>query len=355
MSFENNVITGGQTNHMSTQPLRYVIFGTMLAIAVTGFIACSDSGDSGGGTSPTTTISAPGIVGPNAQSPVANNPPTLTVTNVTVSDGSTATYTFQVATDQVFANILRQVTGIAQGSAQTEWTPGTAFADGAYFWRAQALAGGTTGPFSAVAQFIVSGGAGTGPGETQVVFDSLTDGMTVGERSGGTFSNQGWRVETNGDFIRYEVPTVTNGYVQWQNVGLTPKGANDASHMLFGMWDPSAGGFRQNPFRVHVQKLWNNPHNPPFMRFRWISQGREDEAGVNFTNWNPGQVYVFRIDWGPAGSANRARVFLDGIEIMSIGYNRTYAPNTHFIELGVGERGESVIDAIYRNFTVVRR
>ena len=46
---------------------------------------------------------------------------------------------------------------------------------------------------------------------------------------------------------------------------------------------------------------------------------------------------------------------LDGIEVMGIQYNRPYNPQTHFVELGIGERGESVIDAIYRNFTVVRR
>lgn len=343
---------------MSTQPLRYLTFGTMLALGATGFIACGDSDGNdggGGGTGASVTISAPGIVSPNADSPVANNPPTLTVTNATVSNGNTPTYTFQVATDNAFASILRQTTGVAQGSSQTTWTPNSPFADGTYFWRAQAVSGGTSGPFSSVAQFRVSGGAGVGPGETQVVFDPLTNGMTLGEPFGGTFTQQGWRINTNADFIRYEVPSISNGYVQWENLGLTPRGANDASHMLFGMWDPSAGAFRQNAFRVHLQKLWNNPHNPPFMRFRWISQGREHEDGINFTNWDPSQVYVFRIDWGPAGAANRARVFRDGVEIMSVGYNRTYAPNTHFIELGIGERGESVIDAIYRNFQVVRR
>lgn len=338
-----------------TQPLRYLSLGVTCAVAVTGFFACSDSGGDGGGTGPTITVSAPGIVNPNAQSPVPDNPPTLTVTNVTVSDGSAATYTFQVATDQAFASILRQISGVAQGSAQTSWTLGTALADGAYFWRAQAVAGGVTGPFSGVAQFLVSGGGGVEPGETQVVFDSLTNGMTLGESFGGTFTNQGWRVNTNNDFLRYEVPTVTNGYAQWQNVGLTPRGVNDASHMLFGMWDPSAGAFRQNAYRVHLQKLWGPIHNPPYLRFRWISQGREEEAGINFTNWDPSQVYTLRVDWGPAGGANRARVFLDGVEIMGLGYNRPYTPNTHFIELGIGERGESVIDAIYRNFLVVRR
>jgi hypothetical protein len=337
---------------MSTQPLRFIFLGT-LAFAAAGLVSCAS--DNSGTVSPTTTITAPGIVEPNAASPVADNPPTLTVTNASVSDGSAPTYIFQVATDQAFASIVRQIADVAQGSAQTSWTPETSFGDGAYFWRAQAVSGSESGPFSTVAQFIAAGGVGTGPGETQVVFDSLTDGTTLGERSGGSLTQQGWRVNSNSDFIRYEVPTVTNGYAQWQNLGLTPQGPNAASHMLMGMWDPSAGDFRQNPFRVHVQKLWQNPHNPPFMRLRWISQGREQDAGVNFTNWNPGQAYTFRLDWGPSGSANTARVILDGVPIMTIDYNRSYAPNTHFIELGISERGESVIDAIYRNFSVVRR
>jgi hypothetical protein len=48
-------------------------------------------------------------------------------------------------------------------------------------------------------------------------------------------------------------------------------------------------------------------------------------------------------------------VFLDGVEIMSTRYDRAYLPNTHWIELGIEQRHESVIDAIYRNFAVVRR
>lgn len=315
---------------------------------------CEDSGGSNGtGSSPT--ISAPGIVGPNSSSPISDTQPTLTVTNASVSTGAAPTYTFQVATDQAFTSTAAQASGIAQGSAQTSWEVSQALESGTYFWRARADASGTAGPFSAVAQFAILE-VGGGPGETVVVFDDLTDGGTLAtDREGGTFTSQGWRVDNNTDFLRYEVPTVENGYVQWENVGLTPRGVNDASHMLFGMWDPTAGAYRQNAFRVHLQKLWPNPHNPPFLRFRWISQGIEEEAGTDITNWNPAQVYTWRIDWGPSGGANIARVFLDGAEIMSLGYNRPYQPETHFIELGVQERHESVIDAVYRNFIVVRR
>lgn len=350
---------GGSSHNMSSQhrPIPTIALGlTPLALAV-ALVHCSDNSGSGGGgsTGGSVTITAPVIVGPNAPSPIGDTQPSLTVTNATASDGSTPTYTFQVATDSGFSSIVVQQSGVAQGSGQTSWQVSQVLTDGAYFWRARATTDGTTGPYSAVANFAILG-VGGGAGETIVVFDSLTDGTTrATNRGGGTFTDQGWRVDTNADFLRYSVPTVVNGYVEWQNVGLTPRGGNDASHMLFGMWDPTAGGFRQNTFRVHVQKLWNNPHNPPFMRFRWISQGREEEAGFGFTSWDPGTVYTFRVDWGPAAGANTARVFLDGIEIMQIRYNRPYQPNTHFIELGIEERGESVLDAIYRNFAVVRR
>ena len=337
---------------MSTLPLRNIISGALALSMAVALAGCGDS--SGTTTESTVTITSPGIVGPNAASPAPSAQPTLTVTNVSVSDGSTATYSFQIATDEAFQSILRQTTGVAQGSAQTTWTPDT-LATGAYFWRARGVSGGTNGPWSQVAQFLISAGPETGPGENVVVFDALTDGTTMGVQNGGSLTQNGWRINTNSDFLRYEVPSVSNGYVQWQNLGLTPRGANDASHMLMGMWDPAAGPYRQNPFRVHVQKLWANPHNPPFMRLRFISQGREHDAGANFTNWNPGQVYTWRLDWGPGAGVNRARVFLDGIEVMGIQYNRAYNPQTHFIELGIGERGESVLDAIYRNFTVVSR
>lgn len=339
---------------MITQQRRRPILAlgtTTLALALA---RCEDSGNNNGtGSSPT--ISAPGIVGPNSPAPIGDNQPTLTVTNVTVSTGAAATYTFQVATDQGFASTVAQASGIAQGSGQTSWEVSQALGEGDYFWRARGDASGTAGPFSAVAQFAILG-VGGGPGETVVVFDDLTDSDTLAtDQQGGSFTPQGWRVNDNTDYLRYEVPTIENGYVQWQNVGLTPRGVNDESHMLFGMWDPTAGGYTRNAFRVHLQKLWLNPHNPPFLRFRWISQGRLEEAESNFTDWNPAQTYTWRVDWGPSGGANIARVFLDGSEIMSLGYNRPYQPSTHYIELGLQERHESVIDAIYRNLTIVRR
>jgi hypothetical protein len=315
--------------------------------------ACNESGG-GNGTSPTVTITAPVIVSPADGSQVSEARPTLTVSNATVSDGSTPTYNFQVALDSGFTNMVAQVLAFPQGSGgQTSWRVNETLAGSNYFWRVRARSGNTEGPFSSVAEFSVGGGLS--PGDVVLISDPLTNGASVGEVHGGQFTDRGWKVNTNADFIRYEVNALSKGFVQWNNVGLLPRGFNADSHMLFGMWDPSVGGFRTNPYRVNLQKLWAPTHNPPFLRLRWISGGEEHDTGINFTNFDPGQTYTWRVQWGPAAGANTAKVFLDGVEKMQIRYGRAYLPNTHWIEMGIAERQESVIDAVYFNVLIGRR
>jgi hypothetical protein len=125
--------------------------------------------------------------------------------------------------------------------------------------------------------------------------------------------------------------------------------------MFFGMWDPTAGNFRTNPFRVNLQHAWPPDHNPPWIRLRWISQGRQEDGGFNFNNWDPGTVYTWRVEWGPDGEDELARVLLDGVEVIRLPYLHSYQPNVHYIELGIEERRESIINLVYRNFAVVRR
>jgi len=314
---------------------------------------CGEEGG-GPGSGASITLTAPGVVSPNSSAPLADTQPTLTVTNATVSNGATPTYSFQVANDQGFGSIVVQVSGVAQGSGQTSWEVSQPLANGSYFWKARADASGVAGPFSAVAQVAILG-VGGGPGESILLADDLMHGSTLAIASeGGTLTPEGWRVDANSDFLRYEVPTVENGYVQWQNVGLTPQGIAD-SRMFFGMWDPTAGNFRTNPFRVNLQHAWPPDHNPPWIRLRWISQGRQEDGGYNFNAWDPGRVYTWRVEWGPEGEDELARVLLDGVEVIRLPYNYRYQPEVHWIELGIEERRESIINLVYRNFAVVRR
>jgi hypothetical protein len=332
---------------------RRYLFSTVLgAIAAMALATCGDSGD--GGSSASVTITAPAPVSPNSLSPISDNQPTLTVTNATASSGGTLTYAFQVSRDQSFSSVAAQATGIAQGAGQTSWQVSQPLDDGSYFWKARADVSGVSGPYSALAEVNILG-VGTGPGESIEIQDALRNGSTVAmERGGGTFTPEGWRVNTNDDFLRYEVSSMPNGYAQWQNIGLTPQGIAD-SRMIFGMWDPSEGRFRANPFRVNIQHNWPPEHNPPWLRLRFISYGRQEDAGSNFNSWDPTRVYTWRIEWGPEGEDEAARVLLDGVEMMKLTYLYSYQPEMQWLELGIAERRESVIGLVYRNFAVVRR
>jgi hypothetical protein len=329
----------------------HVVPSIFLPVLATLALSGCEEGSNGDGSS--VTLTAPTIVGPNSTTPLTDNQPVLTVANASASNGSTPTYTFQVASDSGFGSIAAQASGVAQGASQTSWEVTQPLANGSYFWRARADLSGVSGPFSAAAQLAILGVGG--PGETIVLQDDLTNGSTISiERGGGTFTSSGWRVDDNDDFLRYEVDPIPHGYVQWQNLGLTPQGIAN-SRMIFGMWDPTAGKFRENPFRVNLQHNWPPDHNPPWLRLRWISEDRQQDGGNNFNAWDPSQLYTWRIEWGPDGEEQLARVLLDGVELIRLPYRFSYQPNVHWMELGILERRESVINLVYRNFTVVRR
>jgi len=103
---------------------------------------------------------------------------------------------------------------------------------------------------------------------------------------------------------------------------------------------------------VHLQKLHPNPHNPPYLRLRWIANREQHDEGNNFLAWNPSQTYRFRLEWGPNGSGHTANVYLDGQRMITVNYSRAYRTNVLYMELGIGERGESVVGATYSNLQI---
>jgi len=323
---------------------------------------------------PGTTVGAPNagpvptIVSPAAGSETTEDRPTLTVGNVSLA-GGTPTYSMDVATDSGFTAVVDRGQNIPQGSGgTTAWRVAVSLSPRQYFWRARASVGSTTTPFSSVADFQVRA-AGTStvpptpPAPTPtppspvppgaIIVDSLAMGSS-GEVGGGQFTGSGWLVTRVEDFIRYQVPPIESGYVEWENTGLRSTNRTLDAYLLFGMWDPSRGAYRENPFRVHIQKLDAN-HNRPYVRLRWISEAEEHNTGFNFLDWDPSRVYRWRVEWGPEGSSNAARVFLDGAEVISQRYGPAYRPQVHNIELGVQERAESVIGAVYSNVRIGRR
>jgi hypothetical protein len=325
-------------------------FGLVAFVLALALTRCTDDDPPMGGPAPT--IPAPVHVSPPSGTIVANQP-TLTVSNVTPSDGSTPTYHFQVSLNSTYSPVAAEQTGVSQGAGgQTSWQINTPLPPGTYFWHVRAQTGATSGPFSGNDRFTTTESFSGG---TTLISDPLTNGSSVGSVRGGEFTPDGWRVTALDDYIRYEIPPTSNGFVEWENLGLRRNNADAEAYMLFAMWDPGSGEFRANPFRVNIQKL-DTQHNPPYVRLRFISDGDERNTGYNFLDWDPAQRYRWRVEWGPSTDRNEARVYVNDVEVMQVVYTPPYEPRTHWVEMGVNEsRNESCIGAVFANVRIGRR
>src|SRR5262245_19612945 len=108
--------------------------------------------------SATSSVTVPRPLTPavNAQIRNQDQPVTLTIGNAVITQGSAATYTFEVASDAAFGTRVYTKSGVAEGSnGQTSLTIDRIGAGADYFWRARAEGGGTTGPFSAGRRFTI--------------------------------------------------------------------------------------------------------------------------------------------------------------------------------------------------------
>lgn len=315
------------------------------------------------GSSGSQQLTAPIIADPLSGSTISESQPELSVLNSARAGDlvGPAAYLFQVAADSTFAALEAQSSLVPEGAdGGTSWKVDRELEPGRHFWRVRTRVGTTDSNFSATADFTIGATSTTPPGSPTpsptptggtILSDPLVGG-SLGEVGGGSFTSQGWKVDDPGNFIRYEVPPLESGWVEFDTQGLRPVNPSPDQFMLFGMWDPSAGPYRSNPFRVHLQKLHPNPHNPPYLRVRWISNGEQHDEGTNFYDWDPNQTYHWRIEWGPNGDSQVALVLLDGQPMVRVRYQNPYEPNVHFIELGIAERSESVVGVTYSNFRV---
>jgi hypothetical protein len=322
----------------------------VFVLPLTGALLAS-CGDEDTPAGPTEVTTAPSAVSPASGATVEDAQPTLTVANVSAT-GSAPTYQFQVATDSAFTAVVAQQEGVPQGASQTSWEVNVPLINGTYFWRARAQSVGSAGPFSSSTEFRVNApGFDTDtPVNGLLVYDPLTNGTTVGERGGGEFTPQGWQVKSRSDYIRYSVPTLISGFVEWDNSNMEDVVPDKQWH-LFGMWDPSRGDYRENPYRVGLQKL-DSGHNSPYFRLRWISNGEQYDFGNDFEEWDLFHTYRIRIEWGPGVGSQIVRVYMDGVFQYSQTYVNIYRPSTHWIELGIKERKESIIGVIYSNLKI---
>ncbi len=301
-------------------------------------------------------VGPPTIVSPLPGATFTDAQPTLTVENATSLSGP-LTYEFQVSTNDSFGDVVAEVQSQPPGSSgTTSWQVEPALPASRYFWRGRGVSAAGAGPYSPISDFAIVSGIPTPspPPSSGEIFDPLTNGSSRGQVSGGRFTSSGWQVTSRGDFIRYVVTPIRSGFVEWENIGLTRRNPQPDLFSLFGMWDPTRGDYRENPYRVHVRKLDTNGHNPPYLRLRFISNGDQRDAGYDFLDWDSSRVYRFRVEWGPSGSGNEARVLLDNRVVIRTGYGPAYRPAEHWIELGIEERAESIVGVVYRNVVIGR-
>ena len=103
------------------------------------------------------------VAGPRQQQPAngaqirnVDQPVMPSVANALVTQPSTTTYTFQVATDTGFANKVQTRSGIAEGSGGHTSVRLDALAPGLdYYWHAQATGAGTVGVFGQTYKFTI--------------------------------------------------------------------------------------------------------------------------------------------------------------------------------------------------------
>ena len=305
----------------------------------------------------------PSLAAPTTQSPpigesVQDLQPELVIGNATGGAG-TRTYTFDLALDSAFLQIALSEIGISEGlGGITRWRVSEPLqADTKYYWRVAAVTSAGAGPYSAVSEFRVREPFSSDrPTGSLVVFDPLTNGFSIGEVMGGSFINGGWQPQSSADCLRYQVPTLEDGRVEFTTTNLSTPNPVEGKRILFSMWDPTKGDYRENPYRVNLSKLDYRTAAFDDVRLRWISRGEEHNTGISFYDFEPQIVYEWALVWGDAqGVGEHVKVFLDGIEILSRNYSAPYHPKTHWIELGNCERQETLEMAIYSNVRIGAR
>jgi hypothetical protein len=305
------------------------------------------------------TLSAPTLTFPPIGEAVQDLQPELQIGNATGGVG-TRTYTFELALDSAFQQIVLNEPGVTEGlGGVTRWRVTEALqGDTKYYWRVAAVTTAGAGPYSAHSEFRVREAfRHDRPTGGVVLFDPLTNGFSIGEVHGGSFVAGGWQPLTNLDCLRYQIPTHPEGQVEFTTTNLSTPNPVPGKRILFSMWDPSKGDYRENPYRVNISKLDESTVKFDDVRLRWISRGQETNVGISFFDFEPQLFYEWKIEWGtfPGIRDQHVKVFLDGIEILNRNYAEAYHPNPHWVELGNCEREESLELAIFSNIRIGAR
>lgn len=323
------------------------------------------------------TLSAPALDSPSANEQLDTLRPTLTVRNATADQTGTRTYEFQISDSAGFTNATTSnVTGFAAAigkagvpegaNGKTSWTPDAELQPTTvFYWRARAVQGTSTGPWSEMGKFksrlvgFLRGGE---------LYDPLIHGETVGQvvGSGSFIPGKGLQLNDGRSYVKYLLPqTISSGEFSMDVEGLRANGPGDKAK-VFGMQE-GQGDFITNKYRIDIQYRGVSGVPPNAITFRAL-YGSASDLGVRYepdtatrfasvVPLDPGTVYNWKATWGSEFRVTVRAGGLDGSIVYNVGMptpRGTYAPNPHYAYLGapVGRSGgeaASIPGTIYRN------
>ena len=337
---------------------------------------------------PTAPTPAPTLTAPKLDSPATGSQqdslrPTLTVQNVTSDQPSgTRTYEFQISDSNAFAsatiqkltgyNAMVDKSGVAEGTnGKTSYTPDADLQPTTmFYWRARAVQGTTTGPWSDTFQFKSKLVGFNKPGQ---LYDPLIFGETVGEIVGSTTWIPGKGIQFNNgtSYVKYLLPaTITSGEFSMDIEGLRANGPGDKAK-VFGMQE-GQDDFITNRYRVDIQYRGVNGVPPNSITFRALygsatdtSVRYEPDTATRFNsvfNLNPANTYYWKATWGSefrvvVKDGGVSGTGINGNQIYNVGLaspRGQYAPNPQYCYLGApvgrsGTEAATIPGTIYRN------
>ena len=357
-----------------------ILFQTAVVAALAaGIVACGDKKNPAAPTPPpvAANLTAPKLDSPAGGAQTDTLRPTLTVQNATSDQAGTRTYEFQVSDTSAFTAAATSSipgfaatvskAGVPEGSGgktsftvESDLQPTTVF-----FWRARAIQGSVTGPWSDTFQFKSRLVGFNRAGE---LYDPLIHGVTVGEVVGSvTFiPGEGAQLNNGASYIKYLLPqTVTSGEFSMDVKNLRPNGPGDKTKIM-GMQE-GQGDYIVNPYRVDIQYRGSSGFPPNAITFRALYGSAdaldvryEPDTGTRFASvfaLNPALLYHWKATWGSEFRLTVQEGGNKGATFYNVGVkspNGTYRPNPHYAYAGAptgrsGTESASIPGAIYRN------
>ncbi|MGH9310659.1 MAG: hypothetical protein ACRD1U_14880 [Vicinamibacterales bacterium] len=360
-----------------------VSVATALAAAV-ALGACSEDKASPTAPAPAApAISAPALDAPAADTQLDTLRPTLTVRNATSDQAGARTYEFQISDSTEFtaartSNVVGyaatvSATAVAEGAnGSTSWTPSDDLQPTTVFrWRARAIQGSATGPWSEVGTFRSKLVGFNRAGE---LYDPLIHGETVGQIVGSaTFvPGKGLQLNNGQSHVRYLLPqTISSGEFSMDVEGLRGNGPGDKAK-VFGM-QQGLSDFITNDYRVDIQYRGTAGFPPNAIQWRVI-YGDADDLDVRYEPdtakrmasvfmLNPSTTYHWKFTWGSEIRLVAREGGINGAPFYDFGLpapRGAYVPNPHYAYLGApvgrsGTESASIGGTIYRNVWLSNR